>query len=134
MESVKSIHNEYRQVREHCGYFFLEDWALVTANGKDTFDFLHTQTTNDIHQLTSGSGQNSAIVDRKGKLIASFSLHKSSEDSVFFLVESNQKEKLTEHLETFIFREEISSVVATIADEITRLFGSRPSSNNDSSR
>ena len=35
---------------------------------------------------------------------------------------------------TEIFREEISSVVATIADEITRLFGSRPSSNNDSSR
>jgi tetratricopeptide (TPR) repeat protein len=33
-----------------------------------------------------------------------------------------------------IFREEISSVVATIADEITRLFGSRPSSNNESSR
>ena len=35
---------------------------------------------------------------------------------------------------TELFREEISSVVATIADEITRLFGTRPSSNNESSR
>ena len=107
METVSDIQYEYDQVRSQCGYFFLEDRAFIAANGKDTFDFLQTQTTNDVHRLTSGSGQNSTIIDRKGKLITSFSLHKSSEHSVLFLVETCQKGNLTQHLETFIFREEI---------------------------
>ena len=103
-----SILEEYHQVRNCCGRFPLDDYQLFALTGEDIFSFLQTQTTNDVFLLENGQGQDSAIVDRKGKLIASFSLHKESDKSAWVLVESCQAERLKAHLETYIFREDVS--------------------------
>lgn len=107
IQSEQSEHSEHKQVREHCGYFLLEDWMVVAGKGKDIFDFLQTQTTNDVMQLSVGAGQNSAIVDRKGRLVACFSIHRDAEFSVLFLIEKIQRKKLLEHLGSYLFREEV---------------------------
>ncbi|MEE2986936.1 MAG: tetratricopeptide repeat protein [Nitrospinota bacterium] len=107
MEIAANIIEEHRRIRHGCGYFPLEDWCLLSASGKDLFSYLQTQTTNDTEQLAIGQGQNSAIVDRKAKLIATFSIHKDGEQSVLFLLESCMKEKLHNHLESFLFREDV---------------------------
>ncbi len=31
---------EVEQVRNHCGYFLLKDWCVISAKGKETFSFL----------------------------------------------------------------------------------------------
>jgi len=103
-----SVLEEYHQVRKGCGRFMLDDYELFALSGEDIFSFLQTQTTNDVFLLENGQGQDSAIVDRKGKLIASFSLHKESDKSAWVLVESCQAERLKAHLETYIFREDVS--------------------------
>jgi len=107
MESTTSLKEEHEKVRQHCGLFPLEDWCLVEASGKDIFTYLQTQTTNDVYRLQTGQGQNSAIVDRKARLIAPFSLHRNGEFSVIFFLESAVKGALLKHLNAFLFREEV---------------------------
>ena len=106
METTINIEAEHKRVREHCGYIFIDNWTFVSGQGRVTFSYLQTQTTNDVNQLSVGSGQNSAIVDRKGKLIAAFSLHKPADFSVWFFIETSQKARLLNHLKTFLFRED----------------------------
>jgi folate-binding protein YgfZ len=98
---------EVEQVRNHCGYFSLEDWCLVSAKGKETFSFLQSQTTNDILQMQIGQGQNSAVTDRQARLIANFSVHRMEEDEALILVETSLKDILLNHLESYHFREEV---------------------------
>ena len=107
LKTTPSPQEEHRYIREKAGYFFLDDWALVSASGPDVFTYLQTQTTNDVTLLEPGQGQNSAIVDRKARLIATFSLHRTGEDSSVLLMESVQKENLLNHLGTFLFREDV---------------------------
>ena len=108
MEIVSDIVDEIEQIRSHCGYFYLDDWSILSCVGKDVFNYLQTQTTNDVKELIVGKGQNNAICDRKGKLIAAFSAHKNEDFSLLLLTETVQKELLVKHLEAFIFREDVT--------------------------
>ncbi len=108
LETTLTSQENHQYLREKAGYFFLDDWCLVSASGSDVLNYFQTQTSNDVHKLNIGQGQSTAIVDRKAKIIATFSLHRTGEESVIILVESVQKEKLLNHLETFLFREDVS--------------------------
>ena len=103
----QTLQTEVDQVRNHCGYFLLEDWCIISAKGKETFSFLQTQTTNDVLQIQLGQGQYNAITDRQARLIANFSIHRVAEHEALILVESSQKELLLNHLETYHFREDV---------------------------
>ena len=108
METTLSSQENHRYLREKAGYFFLDDWCLISAKGSDLFTYLQTQTTNDVNELKLGQGQNNAIVDRKAKVISTFSLHRTGEGSAVILVEAIQKENLLNHLNTFLFREDVT--------------------------
>ena len=103
----QTLQTEVDQVRNHCGYFLLEDWCIISAKGKETFSFLQTQTTNDVLQIQLGQGQYNAITDRQARLIANFSVHRVKEHEALILVETSQKELLLNHLETYHFREDV---------------------------
>ena len=112
MERLHKFQTEVDQVRSHCGYFLLEDWCIISTRGKETFSFLQTQTTNDVLQIGIGQGQNNAITDRQGRLIANFSLHRTKEYEAWILVESSQKDNLLNHLGNYHFREDIQAIIA----------------------
>ena len=97
---------EINQVRQSCGFFFMDGWSILTANGKETFSFLQTQTTNDALQLEVGQGQASAVTDRQARLIANFSIHRIDENDAWLLSENSQT--LHDHLESYHFREDIT--------------------------
>ncbi len=98
---------EHQKVRQACGLYPLADWCLVKASGKDVFSFLQSQTTNDVLQIEIHEGQNSAVVTRQARLIAPFSIHRTAEFEVLFLLESQLKDAFVEHLESYHFREDI---------------------------
>jgi folate-binding protein YgfZ len=102
-----TFQTEVGQVRNHCGYFPVEDWCLISARGKETFSFLQSQTTNDVLQMQVGQGQNSAVTDRQARLIANFSIHRMGENEALILVETSLKAILLNHLESYHFREEV---------------------------
>ncbi len=108
METTLSSQENHRYLREKAGYFFLEDLCLISAEGSDLFSYLQTQTTNDVNELKPGQGQNNAIVDRKARVISTFSLHRTGEESAVILVETQQKENLLDHLNSFLFREDVT--------------------------
>jgi folate-binding protein YgfZ len=106
MQLTPEIQEEINQVRHNCGYFFMEGWSILSANGKDTLSFLQTQTTNDALQLQVGQGQSSAITDRQARLITSFSLHRMDENESWLL--SDNSKTLHDHLESYHFREDVA--------------------------
>jgi len=108
MKETDRIRSEYHQVRQNCGYFVMSDWTLVSATGEDTLGFLQSQTTNDVQALQAGQGQNSAITDRQARLVANFSVHRTEEHAVLFLMETSQKERLLGHLQGYLFREDVT--------------------------
>ena len=108
METTLSSQENHRYLREKAGYFFLKDLCLISAEGSDLFSYLQTQTTNDVNELKPGQGQNNAIVDRKARVISTFSLHRTGEESAVILVETQQKENLLDHLNSFLFREDVT--------------------------
>ncbi|MBT4374460.1 MAG: tetratricopeptide repeat protein [Nitrospina sp.] len=108
METTLSSQENHRYLREKAGYFFLKDLCLISAEGSDLFSYLQTQTTNDVNELKPGQGQNNAIVDRKARVISIFSLHRTGEESAVILVETQQKENLLDHLNSFLFREDVT--------------------------
>ncbi|MEK9628334.1 MAG: tetratricopeptide repeat protein [Nitrospinota bacterium] len=104
MQIATETQEEIEQVRQNCGYFFLEGWNILSAVGPETLPFLQTQTTNDTLQLQVGQGQSSAVTDRQARLIANFSLHRLSENETWLL--SDNSKTLHDHLESFHFRED----------------------------
>ena len=108
METTLSSQENHRFLREKAGYFFLDDSCLILAKGSDLFTYLQTQTTNDVNELKIGQGQNNAIVDRKARVISTFSLHCTGEESAVILTEAIQKENLLNHLNNFLFREDVT--------------------------
>ena len=108
METTLSSQKNHRYLREKAGYFFLDDLCLISAKGSDLFNYLQTQTTNDVNELKLGQGQSNAIVARKARIISTFSLHRTKKESAVILVETIQKENLLNHLNTFLFRENVT--------------------------
>jgi len=108
LETTLSSQKNHRYLREKAGYFFLNDLCLISAKGSDLFNYLQTQTTNDVNELKIWQGQNNAIVDRKARVISTFSLHRTGKDSAVILVETIQKENLLNHLNSFLFREDVT--------------------------
>jgi folate-binding protein YgfZ len=108
LETTLSSQENHRYLREKAGYFFLNHLCLISAKGSDLFSYLQTQTTNDVNELKIGQGQNNAIVDRKARIISTFSLHRTEKDSAVILVEAIQKENLLNHLNNFLFREDVT--------------------------
>ena len=106
MKPATAILKECEHLRQNYGYLPLDSWCLISGEGKDLLNYLQTQSTNDVHQMQVGQGQASAIVDRKARIIATFSLHKIQQTAVLILVESCQREALLKHLETYLFRED----------------------------
>jgi len=48
----------------------LTGWALVVAEGRDAVRFLHSQLTSDVQALAQGASQQTALLDRGGRLRA----------------------------------------------------------------
>mgnify|MGYP002631727387 CR=1 FL=1 len=108
MQLAPEIQEEINQVRQNCGYFFMDEWCLLSASGNETFSFLQSQTTNDVLQLQKGQGQASAVTDRQARLIANFSIHRNDENKALLLTEKSQQKILNDHLESYHFREDVT--------------------------
>ncbi len=99
---------DYRTAREACGYFWMDAWQVGSVEGKDSFTFLQSQTTNDCLAPGPGEGCANAVVTRKANLLGSFTLYKTAEDAAFLLMEKSQADTVIDSLEQFHFREALT--------------------------
>ena len=123
MTVTTSVQSEYKQVRENCGYFELDDYRLISASGDDALSFLQTQTTNDVLSIEIGEGQNNAITDRKARLLAAYSLHRNGQNSVVILIDKKQGDGIVNLLENYHFNEVVNFDSAVKQDHLIAIQG-----------
>jgi folate-binding protein YgfZ len=97
---------EYEAVREAVGIWLRDDYTFFRFEGADVASWLQTQTTSDVRALASGEGQASALLDRKGRLQAHFTVHRW-QDEYWLIVEKQQVAQLLAHLENHLFLEDV---------------------------
>ena len=91
--------------------FGLADLAVVRARGRDAARFLHSQLTNEVEGLDSGTGNLNARVSRTGHLEHVFSLHRLSEDDFALIGEAASAASLLESLDLFLFADKVELTV-----------------------
>ena len=99
-------------VRHQAGLYDASDSAVLKVQGLDAPKFLQSLTTNDVVSLPTGQLQYAALLDRKGKVLALFSIIRADETAFLILVQSDLNEFLAEHLNKMRFIQEV-----TISDE-----------------
>lgn len=103
--SVSAIVN---QVRQRLGYISLENYGVIEVSGPDAADFLHAQTTHDVLALVPGTGQASALLDRKAHVQAYFSLHCLEPQRFWLFLQQDLISRTLERLEQYHFTEDIT--------------------------
>ncbi|MFA6239502.1 MAG: glycine cleavage T C-terminal barrel domain-containing protein [Candidatus Hydrogenedentales bacterium] len=100
------VRDDVYAVRREVGAWIRDDHAFIRLEGRDVATWLQTQTSNDVTALESGQGHASALLDRKGRLQAHFTLHRW-EDEYWLVVERIQAATLMEQLEAHLFAEDV---------------------------
>lgn len=97
---------DVRAVRQSVGVWRRDDHGFIRLSGPDTAQWLQSQTTNDVLALESGQGHSNALLDRRGRLQAHFTLHRW-EDEFWMLVQKAQIPALLERLDSHLFIEDV---------------------------
>ncbi|MBX9686962.1 MAG: tetratricopeptide repeat protein [Candidatus Obscuribacterales bacterium] len=102
----EQINAELQAVRQAAGYKQAEDFSIIEVSGKDAESYLQGRCSNDLKALKTGQGQLNSLLDRKGYLIAFFTVHRL-EDSYWIISFNKQTDSILKELSTYHFREQI---------------------------
>lgn len=102
-----AVLREMKAVRENVGLWMREDYTVLQFSGKDAGTWLHSQTTNEVKSLESGRGNLQAILDRKGRVQAYFTLHRW-EDEFWAIIEKAQLPALLSRVESHLIMEDVT--------------------------
>ncbi len=81
-------------------------YNLIEVHGADAERFLNSQTTSDVKALRPYQSQKSALLDRKAKVVAYFTLYRKNK-SYRIVCESAQTQAILEHLEKYVFSDKV---------------------------
>ena len=103
---MTTVRKQIEAVRNNVGLWKRDDHTVLQFRGKDAGSWLHAQSTNDVEGLTSGTGHRNAFLDRQGRLLAFFSLHRW-EDEFWMVVDKKQRAAVEERIESHVIVEEV---------------------------
>ncbi len=98
--------NEYQALRSGFGAVELADWSSVTLTGADRQAFLNNFSTNEVKKLQPGEHCEVFVTNVKGKILAHALAHCRDGELVLITV-PGQAEKIIEHLDRYIIREDV---------------------------
>ncbi len=102
----EKFQQQYEALIQGCGTISLNDWTKLKIRGDDRTSFLHNMCTNDIRRLQPGCGCEMFMTDVKGHTIAhAFVL--VEDDCIELIGASGQSDKIIEHLQRYIIREDV---------------------------
>ena len=100
------VGQQYKALRHGGGFFALLGWSSVTLTGRDRHSFLQSFCTNDVKRLTPGDSCEAFILNVKGKIVGHGLITCRGEELVF-IGAPGQSERLIEHLDRYIIREDV---------------------------
>ncbi len=85
----------------------LPSYSLLVLEGPDALAFIQAQSMNDLKALADGQWHWNGLLNPKGRLIALFSLVRIRADLLYLLLPDFPAEKLSNHLQRFVFRSKV---------------------------
>lgn len=92
------------------GTVYLEgmDFGIIRIQGKDAFDYLHRQLSNEIRFLRPGEGAPVCYLNAQGRIRLYFNLYRApGQDEFLALNAGDQRSSFIPELDRLVFREEI---------------------------
>ena len=94
----------------------LDSVSVVDVSGADSAAILHNLTTNDIRELSEGSGCESFVTDARGKTLAHVLVYRDT--GMYRLIAAGgNSQKLAEHVDRYTIREDATPEIRD--DEFT---------------
>src|SRR5512134_3163832 len=115
---------QYRALREGAGLVNRSERGRLRLTGKDRRDYLQGLLTNDIAALSPGSGCYACLLTAQGRMISDMYVVETGE-AILMDLERNVAARVGEHLEQFVFSEDVE--VADVSASVAQLgvFGPR---------
>jgi len=96
----------YKAVREGVGWYRMTSESAFEMSGKDAVSFLQGMVSNDIKSLKEGTGCYAACLTPTGKMLSDLRIYVLA-DRLLVILSRKEKGKILEHLDKFIFTEEV---------------------------
>lgn len=120
--STVSLEMIHRKLSEDLLQVAEGQWILVEVTGSDAAGFLHGITTNDIHGLESGGGNQQALLNKRSQVEVHFFAFRSH-SGFLLLVEQHYSKRLLDLLEQYHFAEDVSIRESTM--QLWQLHGAK---------
>lgn len=122
-----SIEEEYNSLKYGVGIRAVSDYVIIRFTGKETLEFLHRVSTNDVKNLLPFHKKNTLFLNEKGRFIDRATL--INLDNVYFLIGSQDKSnKLLSWINKYIIMEDIQTVDISEEFVTIELYGSQMAS------
>jgi tRNA-modifying protein YgfZ len=96
--------SSYSTVGALSGQVQLSDWGVIRAQGAEAAKFLHGQLTQDIEHLQSGASCLAGYCSAKGRLMATFVVHRLSDDELLLACSADVLQAVLKRLTMFVLR------------------------------
>lgn len=106
IEVISDIEEEYHTINEHVAIRLFTSHSIIKLVGKDTLEFLHRISTNDVQKLEELKVKNTLFTNAKGRLIARTALL-NCKDSYLLLGGKDTQSILERWISKYIITEEI---------------------------
>jgi folate-binding protein YgfZ len=110
--SYSDPEEEYWTIKRTVGLADISNAGRLRITGKDRVSFLNGLLTNDVSQLKENSGQHSALLNSKARVLADLYLY-SQTDSLLIDTRESPASHVKEILDRFIITEDVQIIDAT---------------------
>ncbi len=107
-ERYTSVQEEFGLLKNSVGVRIITEPALIKMNGKDSLDFLHRISTNDVKALKPFQKKHTLFLNEKGRFIAP-SILLVNENEIFVLSHYDNEHRLFSWINKFIIMEDIKT-------------------------
>lgn len=122
INSVTEFSNEYETLKNSVGIRILTENTLLKLSGKDTLDFLHRISTNDLKNLEESKNRNTLFTNEKGRLIDKTTIVRL-EDGYLLLGGKGTQSLLSRWIDKYIITEDIKIIDARKEFRVAELIG-----------
>jgi len=101
LRAVVDLDGQYRALREQAGIADRSQRGKLVVSGSEAAEFLQSQLTNEVEDLSPGAGVYAALLDRKGHLQGDMRVLRLAPDRFWIDTEAGARERIQRHLDMY---------------------------------
>ena len=113
-----SVEAEYRAAKERAALTDRSYIGRIRMTGEDALDLLNRLSTNELMQLSPGSGLSTVLTSSKGRVVDLLTLY-SRDDHLLLLTGPQNRQKVTSWIDQYTFSEEVA--LEDVTDSVAML-------------